>query len=65
MTLSDQPSESAVQEVLSHLPRDRAELLPALDEVNSRLGYLPRQAIESIARHFHLPVREVNGAATF
>lgn len=65
MTLSDQPSESAVQEILSHLPRDRAELLPALDEVNGRLGYLPRQAIESIARHFRLPVREVNGAATF
>ncbi len=65
MILSDRPSESTIQEILSHLPRERAELLPALDEVNSQLGYLPREAIESIARHFRLPVREVNGAATF
>jgi NADH:ubiquinone oxidoreductase subunit F (NADH-binding)/NADH:ubiquinone oxidoreductase subunit E len=64
MTLPDRPSESTIQEILVHV-RERAELLPALDEVNSQLGYLPREAIESIARHFRLPVREVIGAATF
>jgi len=58
-------SEDTLHEILARLPHDRAELLPALDEVNSRLGYLSRPAIESIARHLRLPVREVYGAATF
>jgi NADH:ubiquinone oxidoreductase subunit F (NADH-binding)/NADH:ubiquinone oxidoreductase subunit E len=57
-------SEKAVH-VLSKLPHERAELLPAIDQVNSHLGYLPPEAIEAIARHFHLPPREVFGAATF
>jgi NADH-quinone oxidoreductase subunit F len=64
MSISDQP-EYAVHELLSRLPHDQTELLPALDELNSRLGYLSRTAIESVAQHFHLPLHEVYGAATF
>lgn len=65
MNSSERSSKSTIQKVLSHLPHERAELLPALDELNSKLGYLPHTAIESVAQHFHLPPREVYGAATF
>jgi NADH:ubiquinone oxidoreductase subunit F (NADH-binding)/NADH:ubiquinone oxidoreductase subunit E len=65
MNPSTQPSEHVIQEVLSALPHERAELLPALDVLNGRLGYLPRAAIEAAAQHFRLPACEVYGAATF
>ena len=65
MKTSHQPSELVVSEILSHFPRERAELLPALDELNSRLGYLARETIESAARHFCVPPYAVYGAATF
>ena len=65
MSLSERPPEHVIQEVLSRFPHERAELLPALDELNGQLGYLPREAIESAARHFRLPIWEVIGPATF
>jgi NADH:ubiquinone oxidoreductase subunit F (NADH-binding)/NADH:ubiquinone oxidoreductase subunit E len=56
--------EQAIQ-VLSEIPPDRAELLPALDVLNAEIGYLPQAAIEAVAAHFRLPPAEVFGAATF
>jgi NADH:ubiquinone oxidoreductase subunit F (NADH-binding)/NADH:ubiquinone oxidoreductase subunit E len=57
--------DDRASEILSPLPHERAELLPALDEINSHFGHLPPEAIEAVARHFRLPPREVFGAATF
>ncbi len=65
MKTSHQPPEQVVSEILSHFPQERTELLPALDELNSRLGYLDRETIESVARHFGVPPHAAYGAATF
>ncbi len=65
MSLYDQTSERGVRGILSRFSPDRAELLPALGELNSRLGYLSQATIESAAQHFRLSAREVYGAATF
>ncbi|MEA3376964.1 MAG: NADH-quinone oxidoreductase subunit NuoF [Chloroflexota bacterium] len=65
MSLHDQEFERTIHEVLSRFPQERPELLPALDELNRELGYLPGSAVESAAQHFRLPVHEVYGAATF
>jgi len=65
MKTSPHLPEQAISEILSHFARERAELLPALDELNSRLGYLDRFAIESVARHFGVPPHAVYGVATF
>jgi len=66
MKLRAMPStEGAVREILSRFPQDRPGLLPALDELNSHVGYLSHAAIESAAQHFRLPICEVYGAATF
>jgi len=68
MSLPGSPSQRSISDVLSRLerfPRDRAELLPALDALNSEFGHLSSAAIESVAQHFGLPPSEVYGAATF
>jgi NADH:ubiquinone oxidoreductase subunit F (NADH-binding)/NADH:ubiquinone oxidoreductase subunit E len=65
MTLSKQASASDLDTILSHFPHERAELLPALEEVNSQLGYLSPEAMAAIAAHFHVPPSQVFGAATF
>ncbi len=61
----DRSVEQAARHVLSHFPPERTELLPALDALNSQLGYLSRETIELAAQHFCLSPREVYGAATF
>jgi NADH:ubiquinone oxidoreductase subunit F (NADH-binding)/NADH:ubiquinone oxidoreductase subunit E len=65
MNTFHQSPEDVVSRVLSRFPQDRAELLPALDELNGHLGYLPREAIESAAQHFGVPSHAVYGVATF
>jgi NADH:ubiquinone oxidoreductase subunit F (NADH-binding)/NADH:ubiquinone oxidoreductase subunit E len=65
VNLSGQQSESVIREVLGRFSPTQPDLLPALDELNDRLGYLPRAAIESAAQHFHLPISQVHGAASF
>jgi NADH:ubiquinone oxidoreductase subunit F (NADH-binding)/NADH:ubiquinone oxidoreductase subunit E len=62
---SRQSSEQVIREVLSHFSPTQPDLLPALDELNGRLGYLSSAAIESAAQHFHLPASQVHGAASF
>ncbi|MEI6563515.1 MAG: NAD(P)H-dependent oxidoreductase subunit E [bacterium] len=43
----------------------RDQLIPILQDVQARLGYLPRAAILSISEHCSLPVSRVYGVATF
>lgn len=65
MNSPDVPSKQVIREILARHAHDRAELLPALDELNSELGYLSRTTIEFVARHFGLPLFQVYGPATF
>lgn len=46
---SDQTSDHAIQEALSAMSRKRAGLMPALDALNGRLGYL-REAVYFTSR---------------
>jgi len=65
MSLSEPSLERVVQGVLSALPPERKMLPVALERLNGALGYLPRPAIEAVARHFRRPAQEVYGLATF
>lgn len=65
MILPGVSSERFIRGLLARHPHDRAELLPVLDALNSELGYLSRTAIKAVARHFHLPLYQVYGPATF
>ncbi len=51
----------AVRDRLLLLPRQRDQLLPALQATQSVLGYLPNVAIEAICTHLRLPLSAVDG----
>jgi NADH:ubiquinone oxidoreductase subunit F (NADH-binding)/NADH:ubiquinone oxidoreductase subunit E len=65
MSLSEQSTEATIREILAHYSDHPPEMLGALEELNNRLGYLPCAAIESTARHFHVPQFQTYGLATF
>jgi NADH-quinone oxidoreductase subunit E len=60
--------ENIVQEtrqVLSGFSRKRASLIPILQRVQGRLGYLPREAMTEIAGYLKIPAIDVYGVVTF
>jgi len=56
---------SCVDEVLSNSTREKEDLIPILQKVQSRLGYLPTLAMEKIAEGTNVPAADVYGLATF
>lgn len=55
-----------VDSVLSDYPDARREhLIPVLQAVQNREGFLSREAMERIGQRLHLPVSKVYGVATF
>jgi NADH-quinone oxidoreductase subunit E len=51
--------------ILNRYGKRRANLIPVLQDVQGRLGYLPAAVMREIARHFDIPAVEVYGVATF
>ena len=56
---------NAIDEVLAGCEREGSGLLEVLRRVQDRLGYLPEEAIDGVARHLRLSPSEVYGVATF
>ena len=54
-----------VKEILKPFNKERGSLIPILQEVQARLGYLPREAMVEVSHALHLPETEVYGVATF
>jgi NADH-quinone oxidoreductase subunit E len=63
--ITEEQSSQAVAEVLGRYKRERKNLIPLLQEVQTRLGYLPRQALKEIAGLLEMSEVEVWGVATF
>ncbi len=55
----------AVDKVLESFRGDKAELIPILQQVQHKLGYLPQEAMKKIAGFVRLPESTVFGVATF
>jgi len=64
MTTEEQASQT-VAEILSHYRKEKKNLIPLLQEVQARLGYLPKKALREIADFLETPDVEVWGVATF
>jgi NADH-quinone oxidoreductase subunit E len=60
-----QDMTAAVNKVLESFKGEKAELIPILQRVQQRLGYLPQDAMKTIARFVRLPESTVFGVATF
>jgi NADH-quinone oxidoreductase subunit E len=57
--------KEATKLVLSGFSRKRANLIPVLQQVQGRLGYLPREAMTAIAEYLKIPPIDVYGVVTF
>jgi len=57
--------ERQVRKVLARHPADRSELIPILQEVQDKIGYLPREALRMVAEYLNVPDASVFGVATF
>jgi len=55
-----------IEPIVSKYPAGRRDaLIPLLQEVQERHGYLSREAVVRIGRHLRLPASKVYGVATF
>lgn len=52
-------------QILSGFSRKRSSLIPILQKVQDRLGYLPREAMMEIAAYLKIPAIDVYGVVTF
>lgn len=56
---------ACVDEVLKNNSKNREDLIPTLQKVQAKLGYLPALAMEKIAEGLKVPAADVYGLATF
>jgi NADH-quinone oxidoreductase subunit E len=54
-----------LREILARYKGERVELIHILEEVQERLGYLPKEALLVIADFVHTPASAIYGVATF
>ena len=54
-----------IKDVLAAYPRERDSLIPVLQAVQERYGYLPPEALQKAADHIQLSNSTVYGVATF
>lgn len=52
-------------EILQHHGTERRELIPIIQEIQEKLGYLPKPAMEQVARALDIPEVDVYSVATF
>ena len=63
--ITEEQANQAVAEILGHYKEEKKNLIPLLQEVQTRLGYLSRKALQEIAGFLNIPDVEVWGVATF
>jgi len=54
-----------LREVFEKYKGEREELIPVLQDVQEKLGYLPREALSAVSRFFNVPESVVFGVTTF
>jgi NADH-quinone oxidoreductase subunit E len=63
--ITEEQTSQTVAEILSSHKKEKKNLIPLLQEVQTRLGYLPKKAMQEIASFLEVPEVEVWGVATF
>ena len=58
-------SREQLNDILSRHNGESGDLIPILQEAQEKFGYLPREAMQGIARFLRLPESNVFGVATF
>ena len=63
--ITEEQSSQVVAEILGQYKKEKKNLIPLLQEVQTRLGYLPKKALQEIADFLKMSEVEVWGVATF
>jgi len=63
--ITEEQTSQAVAEILSSHKKEKKNLIPLLQEVQKRLGYIPKKAMQEIAGFLEVAEVEVWGVATF
>ena len=61
----DEAALAAVAEELQHFERQRSSLIPVLQMIQEKCGYLPSEAMYRVADHLDIAACDVLGVATF
>ncbi len=64
-TLSSKELVDEVKPILERFRPERAALIPILQQVQAKLGYLPREAMLETAHFLDIPASTIYGVATF
>ncbi len=54
-----------IKEILSQHSADRASLIPVLQDIQARFGYLSQEAVEQLEQQSDISANEIYGVATF
>ncbi len=65
MTEEEAKHIEGTRQTLKRFGRKRGNLIPILQEVQGRLGYLPREAMIEVAEFLNIPSIDVYGVVTF
>ena len=65
MTTEEATVKQETKRILKRLGREKRNLIPILQKVQGKLGYLPREAMLEIARFLGIPEIDVYSVATF
>ena len=60
-----QATEDTLTILKNYTNAKRNDLIPILQNVQDKLGYIPRQAVRKIAEHLQLPASKIYGVITF
>jgi NADH-quinone oxidoreductase subunit E len=63
--ITEEQASQAVAEILGRYKKEKKNLIPLLQEVQTRLGYLPRETLQEIAAFLEMSEVEVWGVSTF
>jgi len=63
--ITEEQADQEVADILSSHKKEKKNLIPLLQEVQAKLGYLPKKSMQEIADFLEMPKVEVWGVATF
>ncbi len=61
----DKEDRENLDDVLSGHKSERAAVLPVLQDINARYGYLPQDILRHSAQYLNIPLSQIHGMATF
>ena len=56
---------SEIEDILARFPAGSGSLIPILQDIQERLGFLSEEAIDVLAQHIGISANEIYGVATF